>query len=172
MPLIEVIRKGITPAVRKVPTSTAAVMMPMTLDRVGKDLATEKEDATEVESVNDAFKKFKPKLDFKGYAGKEETEFKSEFRFNSIKDFDPENLQKRQEIRTTDELGEEHVEVLRNDVADLKDKIDLLYRVKDRWRLPSVRRAWSNPDQRKEIISALGKLREELQKVAKEGSEG
>ena len=167
MPLVKVIRKGITPAVRKVPTSTAAVMMPMTLERVGQDLAAEDEKPTKVESVNDAFEKFAPKLDFTGYAGKEETEFKANFKFRNIKDFTPENLQKRQEIKTVDEYGDEHVEVLRNDIADLKDKIDLLYRLKDRWRLPAVRRAWSNPAQRKEIIEALGRLKGELGKVAK-----
>lgn len=166
MPLVKVIRKGITPAVRKVPTSTAAVMMPMTLERVGQDLQAEDEEPTKVESVDDAFKKFQPNLNFTGYAGKEETEFKAEFRFRNVKDFTPENLQKRQEIRTEDEYGEEHVEVLRNDIADLKDKIDLLYRIKDRWRLPAVRRAWGNPAQRKEIIEALGRLKGELGKVA------
>jgi len=166
MPLVKVIRKGITPAVRKVPTSTAAAMMPMTLDRVDSELQAEDEAPTYVESVKDAFEKFQPKLDFTGYAGKEETEFKANFKFKSVQDFTPENLQKRQEIRTTDEYGDEQVEVLRNDIADLKDKIDLMYRLKDRWRLPAVRRAWSNPAQRKEIVEALGRLKSELGKVA------
>ena len=165
MPLVKVIRKGITPAVRKVPTSTCAVLMPTTLDRVGKEVASETEEPTKVEDVNDAFAKFQPKLNFKGYAGPEETEFKAEFRFRSIKDFDPENLQKRQEIRNADGS----VQYLRNDIADLKSNIDLLYRVKDRWKLPTVRRAWSNETQRKEIIAALGRLRGELQKVAGQG---
>ena len=162
MPLIKVIRKGITPAVRKVPTSTCAAVMPMTLARVGKEVASESEEATKIEDVADAFKKFQPELKFKGNAGPEETEFKAEFRFRSIKDFDPENLQKRQEIKN--EFGE--TEVLRNDIADLKNRIDLLYRLKDRWRLPAVRRAWANETQRAEIISALERLREELAKVA------
>jgi predicted component of type VI protein secretion system len=138
----------------------------MTLDRVGKDLESEDEQGVEVESADDAFKKFKPQLKFKGYAGAEETEFKAEFEFRNIKDFNPENLQKRQEIKTTDEFGDEQVEYKRNDIADLKDKIDLLYRLKDRWRLPTVRRAWGNEAQRKEIITALAGLRGELQKVA------
>jgi hypothetical protein len=145
-------------------------MMPMTLNRVGQDLGSENEQGTEVESVNDAFQKFKPDLKFKGYAGKEETEFQSEFRFRNVKDFDPENLQKRQEIRTVDEYGEETVTYLRNDIADLRDKIDLLYRLKDRWKLPTVRRAWGNADQRKEIVEALGRLRGELEKVAGKSS--
>ena len=137
-------------------------MLPMTLERVGKEAASENEELTKVEDLNDAFKKFQPKLDFKGNAGSEETEFKAEFRFKSIKDFDPENLQKRQEIKTED--GE--TKYLRNDIADLKSNIDLLYRLKDRWKLPTVRRAWSNEAQRKEIIAALGQLRTELEKVA------
>jgi type VI secretion system protein ImpB len=165
VPLVKVIRKGITPAVRKVPTSTCAVMMPATLERVGKEAASENEDLTKVEDLNDAFAKFQPKLNFKGYAGTEETEFKADFRFRSIKDFDPENLQKRQEIKNA--AGE--TEYLRNDIADLKANIDLLYRLKDRWKLPTVRRAWTNEAQRKEIVSALARLKGELQKVAGKG---
>jgi predicted component of type VI protein secretion system len=133
----------------------------MTLDRVGKELASENEEPREVESVADAFAKFQPGLKFKGRAGEDETEFQAEFRFRSIKDFDPANLQMRQEIRGEDGS----VTYLRNDIADLKNNIDLLYRIKDRWKLPAVRRAWSNPAQRQEIISALGHLRDELQKV-------
>ena len=57
----------------------------------------------------------------------------------------------------------------RNDIADLKSNIDVLYRLKDRWKLPTVRRAWGNENQRKEIIEALGRLRGELQKVAAKG---
>jgi type VI secretion system protein ImpB len=165
MPLVKVIRKGITPAIRKVPTSTCAAVMPMTLDRVDTEAATENEELTKVEDVNDAFSKFQPKLNFTGNAGKEETEFKAEFRFKNIKDFDPENLQKKQEVRGED--GQ--VTYLRNDVADLKKNIDLLYRLKDRWKLPTVRRAWANEAQRKEIIGALGQLRSELEKVVRKG---
>lgn len=165
MPLVKVIRKGVTPSIRKVPTSTAAVMMPMTLDRVGKEAASENEEPTKVEDVADAFNKFKPTLEFKGNAGAEETEFNADFRFRSIKDFDPENLQKRQEIKNED--GE--TVYLRNDIADLKNKIDLLYRLKDRWKLPTVRRAWGNEEQRKEIIKALERLRGELVRVAGKG---
>lgn len=165
MPLVKVIRKGITPTIRKVPTSTCAVMMPMNLERVGKEAASENEELTKVEDVNDAFAKFQPKLNFRGNAGPEETEFKAEFRFRNIKDFEPENLQKRQEVKNAD--GE--TEYLRNDIADLKTNIDLLYRLKDRWKLPTVRRAWGSEAQRKEIIAALGHLRSELEKVAGKG---
>jgi len=165
MPLINVVRKGVTPAVRKVPTSTCAVTMPMSLERVGKEAGSENEEPVKVEDVQDAFRKFQPTLDFKGAAGPEETEFKAEFRFRNIKDFDPENLQKRQEVKN--ENGE--TEFLRNDIADLKNNIDLLYRLKDRWKLPTVRRAWGNEQQRKDILQALGRLREELEKVAGKG---
>ncbi|HLH04801.1 MAG TPA: type VI secretion system contractile sheath small subunit [Bryobacteraceae bacterium] len=165
MPLVKVIRKGITPAVRKVPTSTCAVVMPMTADRIEREVGSENEEPTKVEDVNDAFAKFQPKLDFRAHAGAEETEFRAELRFRSLKDFDPENLQKRQEVKTADG----RTEYLRNDLADLKNEIDLLYRLKDRWNLPTVRRAWNNESQREEIINALGRLREELQKVAQKG---
>jgi len=162
MPLVKVVRKGVTPAVRKVPTSTAAAMLPMTLNRVGGEAVSETEDLLKVEDLGDAFRKFEPKLSFRGYAGPEETEFHSEFEFRSIKDFDPENLQKRQEVKDAD--GASHF--LRNDLADLKQNIDLLYRLKDRWKLPAVRRAWGNAAQREEIVNALGKLRSELERVA------
>lgn len=165
MPLVKVIRKGVTPSVRKVPTSTAALMLPMTGDRIGTEAASEREDLVKVEDLNDAFRKFEPKLNFRGNAGPEEAEFRADIRFRSIKDFDPENLQKKQEIKNAN--GES--EYLRNDIADLKTNIDLLYRLKDRWKLPTVRRAWANEEQRKEIILALGKLRSELERVAQGG---
>jgi len=161
MPLVKVVRKGVTPSVRKVPTSTAAAMMPMTLDRIGGEAASETEELVKVEDLADAFRKFEPKLNFRGYAGTEETEFRGDLRFRSIKDFEPDNLQKKQEVRG--ENGE--IQYLRNDLADLKTNIDLLYRLKDRWKLPAVRRAWSNAAQRQEIVSALGKLRSELERV-------
>ena len=162
MPLVKVVRKGVTPSVRKVPTSTAAAMLPMTMERVGGEAVSETEELAKVEDLGDAFRKFQPKLDFRGAAGPEETEFRAEVQFRSIKDFDPENLQKRQEIR--DEEG--NVTYLRNDLADLKTNIDLLYRLKDRWKLPAVRRAWGNAAQRQEIVTALSKLRSELERVA------
>jgi predicted component of type VI protein secretion system len=137
----------------------------MTGERIGTEAASEREDLVKVEDLNDAFRKFEPKLNFRGNAGPEEAEFRADIRFRSIKDFDPENLQKKQEIRNAN--GES--EYLRNDIADLKTNIDLLYRLKDRWKLPTVRRAWANEEQRKEIIVALGKLRSELERVAQGG---
>jgi type VI secretion system protein ImpB len=153
MPKIEVIRKGITPAVRPVPTDTTLVVIPVTLDQMGKEVENEDEQAARVDSVNDAFEKFKPSIHFETQAGPEATEFVADLEFRSLKDFSPENIQKR-------------IPGQRNDIADLKNAIDLLYRMKDRWSLPSVKRAWSNPAQRKQILAALARLHAELEKIA------
>ncbi len=162
MPIIEVKRQGVRPAVRKIPTSTCAVTMPMTIEQVGREVRSENEEPETVESLQHAFEKFRPQMKFKGRAGQEDTEFQADLRFRSIKDFEPSNIMVRQELRAEDGS----VTYMRNDLADLKNNIDLLYRLKDRWKLPAVRRAWSNPEQRKQIIAALEQLRDELDKVA------
>jgi type VI secretion system protein ImpB len=159
MPRIEVIRKGITPAVRPVPTDTTLAILPTTLDQVGKEVEDEDEQPVRIDSVNDAFEKFKPSLRFETWAGEEATEFVAELEFHSLKDFAPENIQKR-------------VPGKRNDIADLQNTINLLYRLKDRWSLPPVRRAWNEPHLRKQIVAALARLRTELEKVAQAAKEG
>jgi predicted component of type VI protein secretion system len=159
MPIIEVKRKGITPHVRPVPTDTTLTVLPMTLERVGKEVADEAEEPIKINSINEAFEKFQPKINFETLAGKEATEFVAELEFRSLKDFDPENIQKKTPGK-------------RNDIADLKASIDLLYRIKDRWSLPRVKRAWNDPEQRKEILSAVTKLRAELEKVAQTAKGG
>lgn len=161
MPIIEVKRQSVRPSVRKVPTSTCAVTMPMTLEQVSREVRSENEEPQMVESLQDAFEKFTPRIKFKGRAGAEEAEFQADLNFRSIKDFEPSNLMTRQEVRAEDGS----VAYLRNDLADLKNNIDLMYRLKDRWKLPAVRRAWSNPEQRQQIIAALDQLRDELDKV-------
>ena len=153
MPKIEVIRKGITSAVRPVPTDTTLAVIPVTLERMGREVVDEDEEPVRVDSADDAFRKFKPSIHFETRAGEEETEFVADIEFRTLKDFSPENIQKR-------------VPGQRNDIADLKNVIDLLYRMKDRWSLPSVKRAWANPAQRKQILAALARLRVELEKVA------
>ena len=158
MPKIEVIRKGITPAVRAVPTDTTLAVLPVTLERMGRELESEDEEPVRVDSVNHAFEQFKPAIHFETQAGDEATEFVADLEFRSLKDFSPENIQKRNPGQ-------------RNDIADLKSAIDLLYRMKDRWALPSVKRAWSNPAQRKQILAALARLHAELEKVAGKGGE-
>ena len=161
MPIIDVKRQGVRPAVRKVPTSTCAVTMPMTLEQTGREVRAENEEPEMVESLQQAFEKFSPQMRFKGDAGHEETEFRADLRFRNIKDFEPANIMARQEIKAEDGS----VTYLRNDLADLKNNIDLMYRIKDRWKLPAVRRAWSNPVQRMQIIAALAQLRNDLDKV-------
>jgi type VI secretion system protein ImpB len=106
-----------------------------------------------VDGVNDAFAKFKPSVHLETTAGEEATEFVVDFAFKSLKDFDPENIQKR-------------VAGKRNDLADLKNSIDLLYRLKDRWSLPAVKKAWSDPSQRQQILAAVNELRQQLEKLA------
>jgi predicted component of type VI protein secretion system len=159
MPEIKVIKKGITSAVRAVPTDTTLTILPMTLDRVGRELADEDEVALRVDSPQDAFEKFKPSIHFETRAGEEETEFVADLEFHSIKDFSPENIQKR-------------VPGKRNDLADMGATIGLLYRLKDRWTLPAVKRAWADPNQRRQILDALARLRTELEKVAQAGKVG
>jgi Uncharacterized protein conserved in bacteria len=128
----------------------------MTLDRVGRELADEDEQALRVDGVQDAFEKFKPSIHFETRVGEEQTEFVADLEFHSIKDFSPENIQKR-------------VPGKRNDLADMGTTIDLLYRLKDRWGLPAVKRAWADPNQRRQILDALARLRTELEKVAHAG---
>jgi type VI secretion system protein ImpB len=159
MPRIEVIRKGITPAVRPVPTDTTLAILPTTLDRVGTEVEDEDEQPVRIDSVNDAFEKFKPSIRFETWAGEEATEFVAELEFHSLKDFAPENIQKR-------------VPGKRNDIADLQNTINLLYRLKDRWSLPPVRRAWNEPHLRKQIVAVLTRLQTELEKVAQAAKEG
>jgi predicted component of type VI protein secretion system len=137
----------------------------MTLDRIGKEVRSENENPELVESLQHAFDTFKPQLKFKGTAGEDETQFQADLRFRSIKDFEPANILARQEVRNEDGS----VTYLRNDLSDLKSNIDLLYRLKDRWKLPAVRRAWNNPEQRKEIINAFAQLQAELVKLAEGG---
>jgi type VI secretion system protein ImpB len=159
MPRIEVIRKGITPAVRPVPTDTTLAILAMTLDRVSKEVEDEDEQPVRIDSVSEAFEKFKPSIRFETWAGEEATEFVAELEFHNLKDFAPENIQKR-------------VPGKRNDIADLQNTINLLYRLKDRWSLPAVRRAWNEPHLRKQIVAALARLRTELEKVAQAAKEG
>ena len=99
MPIVKVIRKGVTSHIRKVPTSTCAAVLPLTIDQVGREAQTDNEELVRVDDLDDAFAKFKPAISFNGYAGKDENEFRAEYQFRTIKDFDPENLQRRQEVR-------------------------------------------------------------------------
>lgn len=157
MPVVKVTRAGVRAAPREVPTDTTAAVLPMTFERVGQE-APEDEGPTRVSSVAEAFNAFKPKLDFKTNVGDEGTEFVAELEFKSLKDFDPKQIRSR-------EPGK------RNDLADLQSQIDLLHRMRERFTMLSVKRAWENDGQRQEIIQAIAELQEQLRRIAG-GAEG
>lgn len=152
MPVVKVTRAGVKQAPRQVPTETTATILPMTVDRVGQE-ALEDEQPTKVSSLAEAFEKFRPSLDFKTSVGEEGTEFVAELEFKSLKDFDPKKLMSR-------EPGK------RNDVADLQSQIDLLHRMRERFSVLSVKRAWENADQRKEILEAVAEFQEALRRIS------
>lgn len=162
MPLVKIVRRGTTPAARRAPVIRAVVVMPMTMERIARGVSSEIEEPAKVNSLQEAFGHFQPKLAFSGHAGQREAEFRADVRFDGIKDFDPEHLLKRQSVPNP--RGE--INHGRNDLVAVKQKIDLLYRLKDRWSRAAVRRAWNNPAERTEIINAFVALRQELQKVA------
>lgn len=152
MPVVKVTRAGVKMAPRQVPTETTATILPMTVDRVGQETA-EDEQPTKVSSLAEAFEKFAPKLDFKTSVGEEGTEFAADLEFKSLKDFDPKKLMSKTPGK-------------RNDLADLQSQIDLLHRMRERFSVLSVRRAWDNPDQRKEIIEAISQFQDALKKIS------
>jgi type VI secretion system protein ImpB len=152
MPVVKVTRAGVRAAPREVPTETTTTIMPMSMDRIGEECA-EDEAPTKVSSLAEAFSKFAPKLDFKTNVGEDGTEFVAELEFKSLKDFDPKQIRSR-------EPGK------RNDIADLQSQIDLLHRMRERFTLLTVKKAWENEAQRKEIIGALGDLQVQLKRIA------
>lgn len=139
-------------APKEVPTETTTAILPMTLDRVGQECG-EDEGPTKVSSLQEAFDKFQPKIDFTATVGDEGTEFKADLAFKSMKDFDPKRLMTR-------EPGKQ------NDLADLQAQVDLLHRMRERFALVSVRRAWDDEAQRKEIIGALAELQDALKRLS------
>ena len=152
MPVVKVTRAGVKQAPRQVPTETTAAVMPMTVDRVGQECG-EDEAPTKISSLSDAFEKFKPALNFKANVGDEGTEFVADLEFKSLKDFDPKKLHSRDPGK-------------RNDLADLQSQVDLLHRMRERFSVLSVRRAWDNSDQRKEIIEAIAEFQEALKRIS------
>jgi len=167
MPITKVIRKGVTPAARAVPTSTTMTVLPMTLDRVGADLTTENEEPDRVPSLKDAFDQFKPKIAFAEEV--QGADFKVDVAFRKLGDFSPENIQSHHEKLDKDgnavRDARGNVVMEKNDLADLKNQIDVLYQIKTYWSRPAVQRAWGNEARRKEIVEALGQLRDEIEKA-------
>lgn len=152
MPVTKITRTGVRAAPREVPTETTLSILPMTMNRVGQE-APEDEGPTKVSSLAEAFQAFKPKYDFKTTVGEEGTEFVAELEFRSLKDFDPKQIRSR-------EPGK------RNDIADLQAEIDLLQRMRERFTLLAVKRAWENPEQRAEMLSAVDELQNSLRQIA------
>jgi len=139
-------------APREVPTETTLSILPMTMDRIGQE-APEDETPTKVSSLADAFEKFKPAIQFKTNVGEDGTEFVADLEFRNLKDFDPRQIRSR-------EPG------TRNDIADLQGEIDLLQRMRERFTLLAVKRAWENPEQRREMLDAVDDLQSSLRKIA------
>jgi hypothetical protein len=151
MPEITVKRQGITPFARDVPTSTAVIVQPMNLDSVGNEVASEEEVPERIDDLNAAFKIFKPEIHFKSEGP---TEIVADLEFNKMADFDPKNILKPVPNR-------------RNDLAKLQMTIELLYRLKERWGKPGVRRAWNDkatgtPDMDRYTAYMKGQLKELL----------
>ena len=157
MPVVKVTRAGVRSAPREVPTDTTAAILPMTADRVGRE-APEDEQPTKVASLAEAFEKFAPRLDFRTTVGDDGAEFAADLEFRSLRDFDPKQIRSR-------EPGK------RNDLADLQGRIDMLHRMRERFSVLSVKRAWENEEQRREIIGAVADFEEQLRRIAN-GGEG
>lgn len=158
MPVVRITRAGVASAPREVPTDTTVAVLPMTVDRVGQETADD-EQPVKVSSLAEAFEKFQPRLDFRTQVGEEGTEFAAELEFRNLKDFDPKHIRTR-------EPGK------RNDLADLQSRIDLLHRMRERFALLPVKRAWENAEQREEIIQAVREFEEQLRRIAGAGEGG
>ena len=151
MPVVKVTRAGVRSAPREVPTDTTAAILPLTMGRVGRE-APEDEPPVRVASLADAFEKFAPRLHFRTTVG-DGVEFEAELEFRSLRDFDPRQIRAR-------EPGK------RNDLADLQSRIEMLHRMRERFSVLSVKRAWENDEQRRESVGALGELEGQLRRIA------
>jgi hypothetical protein len=155
MPVVKVTRAGVRSAPREVPTDTTAAILPMTADRVGRE-APEDEQPTRVASLAEAFERFAPRLDFRTTVGDDGAEFAAELEFRSLRDFDPKQIRSRERGR-------------RNDLADLQGRIDMLHRMRERFSVLSVKRAWDDEEQRREIVGAVAGFQEQLRRIARGG---
>lgn len=162
MPVVKVTRKGVTPAVAKIPTDSTVTILPMTVERIDSEVdepeSKEKgpEKPTRVSSLEEAFEQFQPSIDAKIEAGEEGIELVVQHEFRNLKGFDPKEVQKRQEGK-------------RNDLADLDGTIQMLHRVYSRFDNRSVKAAWNDAAARDEVLAALGEFRAEVERIAKLG---
>jgi hypothetical protein len=151
MPVVKVTRAGVRSAPREVPTDTTAAVLPLTIDRVGRE-APEDELPVRVASLADAFAKFTPRLHFRTTIA-DGAEFEAELEFRSLRDFDPRQIRAR-------EPGK------RNDLADLQSRIEMLHRMRERFSVLSVKRAWENDEQRRQIVGAVAELQGQIRRIA------
>ena len=152
MPVTKITRQGVISAPRDVPTETTATVMPMTLDRVGAE-APEDDTPTKISTLADAFKTFKPAIDFSTQVGEEGTEFVAQLEFKSIGDFDPKQIRSRAPGK-------------RNDIADLHSQLELLQRMRASFALLPVKRAWEKEADRTAVIDALQAFKSQIQRIA------
>jgi hypothetical protein len=133
-------------------------IMPMTLDRVGVETPSEDDRPTLVTSVQRAFDLFQPTLCFRGSAGDQSPPIEIQYRFRCLDDFEPERLRAHQPPLRSEPY-------MRNDLADLQDYMASLRRLRRWWQSESAQNVWSNPGRRKRFISALARLRHDLQET-------
>lgn len=148
MPVVKVSRAGVRSAPREVPTDTTLAVLPMTIDRVGRECA-QNDQPTKVSSLAEAFAQFKPKLDFTTTVGEEGTELVAELELRSLRDFDPKKIRSR-------EPGK------RNDLSDLQARIDLHRRIRDRFAPLSLQKTWESTEEREAHISAVQQFEQQL----------
>ena len=146
-------RQGVIPSVRPVPTEVPLFVVPLTADRVGQDPEDIEKDATIVRSLDEAFKRFEPSVDFTHTV--QETEFKAKLKFQRIKDFSPDEVLKQ-------ETGEQ------NDLAALHARVAVLKELRSRFAGSKVQRAWAKDEQREEILKALKAFEAEVKRIAGE----
>jgi hypothetical protein len=148
MPVVKISRAGVRFAPREVPTDLTVVLLPMTLDRVGRECAAH-EQPMKVNSLEEAFEKFKPRLDFRITIGEEQREVVVELELTCMRDFDPKKIRSHEPGR-------------RNDLADLQRRIDVVQHVRERLVSRSVKKAWEIPAERERTFNDLQDLERQL----------
>jgi predicted component of type VI protein secretion system len=145
-------RQGVTANVRPVPTDNTLIVMPLSGDRIGKDVEDGADLAPRaVDSTDDAFAKFKPELNLTHTI--DDAEFVVEARFRSLRDFEPERLLKR-------------VDGSRNDLADVHSRIELLNQLRARVAQAKVKKAWGNEAQRTQLIDAVKQFQQQITRIS------
>jgi len=157
--IVQVTRTPVKPGMRPMPTSSAAVVLPVTADQVGQD-AQEGDAPVKITSLEEAFQKFKPKIQIQEEIDGVNYELDADFK--DMRSMTPEALQKRQEIKGPG--GK--IEYKANSLADLTDTVNLLTRLKERWSRPQVRLAWEDPAKREAILAAFAMLKGEMRSIS------